>query len=559
MNIRPYTYYFSYKSLLTVLAGKRVRLAKEEHDKLFHENLARLNTKPKKQNELYDIFPPRSQWIRLSKEERKGKPSTEVNKRQLIRTVLRATKNFKVAVKAPWHEKLMAFLTSVQQKAMDTSYEIPAPTVKKIFKKEEAGKRIFRPITSFDQQTNILIGQANRYLTQCFDQTFLPNSYAFRSVNKDGNPYSHHLAVEDIIAFKRRFSDEDLWVGECDIKKFFDCINHNVVKDVLRLQVSRCENLGILIEERPLQLLHSYLACYSFNRKVRMINLEPNTAFGWVTEEELENIGSDSKNDLIGIPQGGAFSCLLANVIMDAVDRKVLQHDNGQLFYARFCDDMVVMHPDHSICATALQAYFDGLKEVKLIGHNPIKIETYSAEFWKSKSKAPYLWGDRKVAGQVPWLSFVGYQVSYNKIVRVRKSSLTKEIKKQVSETGKVMAIIKSKNNFRISKRALKFRVQQRLIAMSVGRKSIYTPHKSGVMCWTAGFRVLKKEKHIAFQLKHLDRKRGVQLARLDAAINAIDSNRSSSKPFDPKAFKNEPKYYGAPYSYHYQLMKERK
>lgn len=550
-----FKFYFSNKALLAVLVKKRILLAKKKHDEHFLDNLRN----PGKdshllENELYEIFPSRNQWIRLNKRERRGKSALEINAVSLERTVIRKTRNFKEAIEEDWYLKLIDFISEVRHMAMSNDYEIPEPKVVPLFKKMDGEKKIYRPIAVFDLKNKILISQTNKYLTCCFDQVFCENSYAFRSIKKGNSSYTHHLAVADIIDYKRSNSNSEIWVSECDIKKFYDVINHGIILKTLDEQVERCKKLNIHIENRPLSLLESYLNSYSFNKKVLKIKLPLNSEFGWVKENELKDVDSNIYTDNIGIPQGGAFSCLIANLIMDVVDRDVISSGDQDLFYARFCDDMVILHPSKEKCEAVLESYLHGLKKVKLIGHPPVQIDKYSKQFWLSKSKSPYLWSNRANPKNVPWLSFVGYQISHNLDIRVRRDSISKELRKQADEIGKVISLLNSRKSIKVSKSALKFRIKQRLLTMSVGRKSIFNPQKPGVMCWTAGFKILKVENNLDFQLKYLDRKRSSHFARLDRAIEIAPTSRFPKNKKLPKQLENEPKFYGPPYSYHYQL-----
>lgn len=553
---KEYTYYFSEKALLSVLVKKRVLLAKKRHDEHFLDNLVDPDNETiLLKSELYRLFPARKQWIRLTAKERKGKSALEINAISLERTVLRLTKKFTVDVDELWYECLIQFISDIQKMAFSDEYSLPKPKIIPLFKKMDGKTKIYRPIAVFDLKNKILISQTNKYLTSILDQVFSDNSYAFRSVKKAGQSYTHHLAVSDILDYKREIND-DLWASECDIKKFYDVINHSIIEETLKIQIKKCEQNGISISDRAIALLRSYLDCYTFNFDVLKIKMPPNSEFGWVKEDELIHVGSDPQNDKLGIPQGGAFSCLIANMVMDRVDQDVLQAGDEDLFYARFCDDMVILHPSQQVCENILEVYMKGLKMVKLIGHQPEEIKKYSNSFWKSKSKSPYKWAAKSNPQNVPWLAFVGYQISSDLRVRVRKDSIAKELQKQVIEVGKVVSLLKSKKNIKVSPAALKFRIKQRLFTMSVGRKSIFQAQKAGVMCWTAGFKVLKEEDNLAYQLKKLDRKRSEHLARLDAWIDKTPRERFPKTKKLPPDLENEPDFYGAPYSYHYQLMK---
>ncbi|MBK8362805.1 MAG: hypothetical protein IPL24_03750 [Bacteroidetes bacterium] len=47
----------------------------------------------------------------------------------------------------------------------------------------------------------------------------------------------------------------------------------------------------------------------------------------------------------MGIPQGGALSGLIANLVLDFADRKMQSLNDSKLLYVRFCDDMIIIHP----------------------------------------------------------------------------------------------------------------------------------------------------------------------------------------------------------------------
>jgi len=72
----------------------------------------------------------------------------------------------------------------------------------------------------------------------------------------------------------------------------------------------------------------------------------PGGHFGWV-EKDLINLGffKNIRNAKIGVPQGGAISGLIANLVLDYADSEILKLKSSKLLYVRFCDDMVIMHP----------------------------------------------------------------------------------------------------------------------------------------------------------------------------------------------------------------------
>ena len=60
-----------------------------------------------------------------------------------------------------------------------------------------------------------------------FDDYFQDSSYAFRSQKNDNNKIlSHHDCIIDILKFRNKHIDKELYVAECDMKKFYDTVNH---------------------------------------------------------------------------------------------------------------------------------------------------------------------------------------------------------------------------------------------------------------------------------------------------------------------------------------------
>jgi len=558
MATKSFEYYFSDRELLKVLCRKRVIFAKKEHDKIFHKKLLLKKGKTTIDN-FYEMFPSRNSWLRLTKKERKGKSALEINAIQLERTILRKTRKLRSVPKEAWHQKLQDFLTDLKTNVIKGNYTVPKPLIIRQPKEKKDGISIYRPIAHFEYKDRIIISQCNKYLTDCFDPLFEDCSYAFRSIKKNGKSFTHHLAVEDIIDYKKKYGNIDLYVSECDIKKFYDCVNHETARHIFKSRIYECESKDIKIDSRAQNIFYSYLDSYSFNFDVQGLKMPPKSKFGWVSKEELLKVGSDPAIDKIGVPQGGAISCLIANLLMHEVDKKVVNATiKNEQFYARFCDDMVLINPSRKECQKVLRIYSDALKEIKLLSHPFTEITEYSKDFWKSKSKAPYLWGknDRTqdTFANVPWLSFVGYQLKYDLKIRVRRSSLRKEIEKQIRETGMVNTLIRKNHNFRISEKAIKFRLMQRLLSMSVGRQTVFYPNKEGQMCWTAGFKLLKEYDHIKFQPKYLDKKRAMNLARLDKSLRKMDRANRPDKNRKTAQLDKEPKYYGSPFSYYFQF-----
>ena len=428
---------------------------------------------------------------------------------------------------------------------------------------KDKNENTYRPISVFKLNDLIITGQIARYLSNCFDPLFSDSSYAFRTGIQKGKVFNHHKAIEDIIEFKNK-AKQPLFVSECDIKKFYDCVNHTkILQEFISITKEAKTKLSIEIDNRAVYFFNSYLDAFSFNENVLKEEKKLLSKVGilngtipWVKDSELLDVNSNPNTDRIGVPQGGAISCLIANILLTHVDRIVTANPDGKTFYARFCDDMVLMYTEKEKCESLLEIYQTALKEAKLISHKPLPFGEYGKEFWDEnlKSKLPYKWAinyntKEHSKKNVPWLSFVGYQIRYDGVVRVRNKSIKKELKKQVSETDKIINVVRKVP--RINRMAIKFRLQQRLISMSVSRFKFDSSKIS--MCWCAGFKVLKSNPNLANQIRRLDRNREKQIRRLELYLKGVKTPvRKAKKEVTPL------KYYGHNYSYHKQFVKEK-
>lgn len=396
---------------------------------------------------------------------------------------------------------------------------------------------------------------------------YLDHSYAFR-VKKQGRCIEHHDAVEELIRYRKNYVNQPLWVAECDIKGFFDCVHHREAGKALKRALQRVESNGRLVDPRAIEIFESYLQSYCFTQ-VAIPKADEYFKNRGLTghlkniESDLSEFWSAPSHEPIGIPQGGALSCLIANLMLDEADRQVLE-DSSDLFYARYCDDMIVVHSEEKQCEKAFDRYVQALRSLKLPMHPPQEVIKYGKdEYWnckepKYKSKSPYQWAPKDGNASVPWVGFVGYQVRYDGLIRIRPSSIEKELKKQVIEAGKVLRVICPKqrsNSEDLSSRAYSsqvrkspgqvcHRLHQKLIKMSIGRRSAQSsPDEVSGFCWCSGFRLLKKYRFVPSQVKQLDRGRERQLRRVKRHIKnlKVASDARPHKGLD---------YWGKPFSY---------
>jgi group II intron reverse transcriptase/maturase len=126
-----------------------------------------------------------------------------------------------------------------------------------------------------------------------FDPTFSEHSYGFRPGRR---------AHDAVRAAQRYIQEGRRWVVDVDLEKFFDRVNHDVLMGRLAKRVE---------DRRMLRLIRRYLEAGIM-------------ADGVVTERHE------------GTPQGGPLSPLLANVLLDEVDKELEKRGHA---FARYADD----------------------------------------------------------------------------------------------------------------------------------------------------------------------------------------------------------------------------
>ena len=158
--------------------------------------------------------------------------------------------------------------------------------------KEDGGVRILGipcVIDRFVQQAILQVLQPR------FDPTFSRHSYGFRPGK------SAHDAVN---AAQRLIQEGREWVVDVDLEKFFDRVNHDVLMGRLA---------GRIADKRLLKLIRRYL--------------EAGMMANGVVMERQE-----------GTPQGGPLSPLLANVLLDEVDKELEKRGHAFVRYADDCN-----------------------------------------------------------------------------------------------------------------------------------------------------------------------------------------------------------------------------
>lgn len=449
----------------------------------------------------------------------------------------------------------------------------------------KGGPDEYRPICVFsDLYDAVIIILANRYLAQLFDGYFYEDSLAFRPrrlFHGRNTTTFHHEAITLVEQYLERVKQRTVYVAECDMQKFYDTVDHEVVKNeyLKLLERAKADNPGISFESIT-RLLYSYLDCYTFTDNVWRRNRDPKYwanygielgmgVFAWVKVFQTLADTPDYVMRRVGVPQGGALSGLIANIVINSVDVSLtpLLHSRNDL-YVRYCDDMLLLSTNRRRCKRLFNTYRSGIKSVRLVPHPPEIVEFGTHNYWDTKTKSVYKWVDGNLDEGSRWIGFVGYEINRHGDVRIRRSSLKKEKRKQHKVVNDVFSLTYKKH--RVNDDSLEFSYRGTLMSMAVGRATLWNFETlKNEFCWINGFRMLNDNPTVKKQIKDLDRCRNHVIhranKRLGRLLSEVGGTIAKEGNVKDKTKENgtflEPiiRYYGKPFSYYYHFAKKLK
>ena len=521
--MKQYSQYFAFESILDALASMRMRQAAKRHERQFYWNILE-NVEFPLAGEPVAVeryLPPRRLWRRPAKANRRRQPSSSVWRAAIIRTVLGYRRQGKLADEA-WGRNLLEFVDSLQRKISAPAFALERPVVR-VFHKDDDWLKL-RVITEYQHlEDRLILAQTAKYLKDAWDDVFLDVSYAFRKSRPACSP-THHQAIRELQAYRAEHEAQKLFAAECDIQGFYDAIGHDVLRGAIAsIERQRAENGSEPIDPMAMRVMDAYLNTFFFaeggavNPAIVAAYQEKN---GTVPDAPKNGNGDNNKLR-VGIPQGGALSPVLANVVLHAADMAVVQEGerDPELFYARFCDDTLLVHSSRLKCREALRRYKGALKQLDLPVHPVNKGIRYGADYYEAKSKGPFQWTHAGASRRgMPWISFVGYQVHCDGEIRLRKKTVQKHFKRQVREVTAISRHLTEANAdaLKMEPQEVYNRVKGRIVSLGVGRSDVRKKCMEQIQhCWMDAFPLLEEAPFVLRQLRALDRNRERQLHRL--------------------------------------------
>ena len=431
------------------------------------------------------VLPPRRMWSRAGVKDRKGLSPETVRRQAIWRTIhcvfdgLSGADNLS---NMHWAQNLRRLVDEVRAAVFSGNVAFEKPKIFSVPKARVNGIMQYREVASFRRAADrVILSRMTAYVRDVLEPHLSEHCYSFRR----DSTVTYQLAVRRLQEWRRAHADGSMFVAECDIKKFFDNIAHDVVR-------RRWREVGF--DPVSEKVLEAYLAVYSSSEVERR-----------------------------GLPQGGSFSTVLANLVLAAADDAVRKVDDGELFYARYCDDVLFAHSDMSVCNDAMSKYAAALEALSLPMH-PVKPFTYkpadgkATAYYSIKSKGPFRWAP-SLAGEelcAPWVSFLGSQVRYDGETRIRKESVEKHIYSLGHETAKAVCEIETGKAFGDDSKAVAewfSRFRNRLIAKGVGY--VTAKVEKCEHCWAGAFPNVTECKETKMQMRRLDRVRERMLSKV--------------------------------------------
>ena len=214
--ILDYQNYFSREAIIKLIVGLRIAASFKQHKKYFWSEFEAPQVNLE---EIYSYTPPRRLWVKPSRKMRYQLPVTKLNEWALTETIKRFDSKDQL-----WCQNLDKLVLLVQAKAYYTQ-QINKPKIVFLPKDEE----FFRPLTLYSLEDHIYICLLAKYLVDLTDPYLNKSCIAFRG--KEGQKIvgfnNYHEAIKQIIDYRIKNKDKSVYVTECDIKSFYDCVPHH--------------------------------------------------------------------------------------------------------------------------------------------------------------------------------------------------------------------------------------------------------------------------------------------------------------------------------------------
>ncbi len=192
-----------------------------------------------------------------------------------------------------------------------------------------------------------------RVISPIFERQFIDDSFACR---KGKGTHRGVDRLERFLIDGSKNTTQAVWALKCDIRKFFDTVDHSKLKKCISRRIS---------DEKTLALIDVILGSFEKGSYPPLL-IQQN--------ESWSNVQEGKK----GLPLGNVTSQLFGNIYLHELDR-YMKHTLKCKRYIRYCDDFVVVSQNKSFLESLVSHIADFLlTELKVVLHpNKIHVRKY--------------------------------------------------------------------------------------------------------------------------------------------------------------------------------------
>lgn len=242
-----------------------------------------------------------------------------------------------------WQENVLRFnykreqeLDKIQYQLSHFTYQPGSYTTFEIYEPKR------RMISAAPYRDRVVHHALCNIIAPIFERTFIADSYA----NRQG--LGTHKALRKFIKFAR----SNHYVLQCDIKKYFPSIDHEILKQVIRRKI-KCKGTLWLIDK----------IIDNSNPQIAVVDYFPGDDLLTPTQRKK------------GLPIGNLTSQLAANIYLSGLDHFIKETLKGRK-YVRYVDDFALFSDDQDYLKEAKQAIENYLIKLRLKIH-PIKSQLF--------------------------------------------------------------------------------------------------------------------------------------------------------------------------------------
>ncbi len=194
-------------------------------------------------------------------------------------------------------EELGAYLSengeNIKEQLRTRKYK-PKPVRRVEIPKPDGGTRNLGVPTAVDRFVQQAVAQV---LTPIFEEQFHDHSYGFRPKRS---------AQQAVLKALEMMNDGHNWIVDIDLAKFFDTVDHDKLMTIFGRTIKDGDVISVV-------------------RKILVS--------GVMIDDEYEDT-------VVGTPQGGNISPLLANIMLNELDKEL---EARRLDFVRYADDLIIM------------------------------------------------------------------------------------------------------------------------------------------------------------------------------------------------------------------------